>query len=119
MMTTPGGGSSEMLGRNPEFFEPEYAANSAISGDVLTPPTPPTTPPSNSGTPPGLTASGLLSLVSALPVMMPKPGLVPLIDREGFSAWPCRKLELSVQPRLVFSIPYRSALGVPATPGGK
>src|SRR5579864_1239635 len=119
MTTTPGGGSSDAVGRNPEFFAPEYAANSAIAGEVLTTPTPPTAPPLNSGTPPGLTASGSLSLVSALPVMMPRPGWLPLIERDGFNICPGMKWLLRVQPRLVFSIPYRSALGAPPTPGGK
>src|ERR1017187_1137854 len=109
------------MGRNCELYDAEYAANSAISSVVLTTPTPPINPPlmrSNRGTPPGLTAVGSLSLVSFFPVMMPGPK-EPSIANEGFNACPGRKLVLRVQPRFVFSIPYRSALAVPATPGGK
>src|ERR1700730_413487 len=109
-----------MLGRNPESFAPENAAYSATSSDVLTTPTPPTIPVAlNRGTPPGLTAEGWLSFVSALPVIMPRPKVVPSIEREGFNACPGRKFVLRVQPRLVFSIPYKSAFGVFVTPGGK
>src|SRR5882762_455373 len=116
----PGGGNCAADGRNPALFAPEKAANSAFVGVSLTTPTPPTTPPPlNRGTPPGLTAFGSLSLLSAFPVMTPRPVAAPLIDRAGLIACPGRKVVLSGQPPFVFSIPQRSAGPVPLTPGGK
>src|SRR5690348_4406208 len=120
IITTPGGGSCAAVGRKPACEAPEKAANSAIAADELTTPTPPTAAPFlNSGTPPGFTAAGLLSSASALPVITPKPGLSPSIERAGSMLCPARKLAFRKQPRLVFSIPYRSALGAFETPGGK
>ena len=120
IITTPGGGSCATVGRKPACEAPEKAANSAIAADELTTPTPPTAAPFlNSGTPPGFTAAGLLSSASALPVITPKPGLSPSIERAGSMLCPARKVALRGQPRLVFSIPYRSALGAFETPGGK
>src|SRR5258708_7860364 len=106
MMTTPGGGSCDGLGRKPGWDAPEKAANSATSGDVLTTPTPPATYPFlKRGTPPGLKAVGSPSMVSALPVIMPGPKLRTSIERAGLMFCPGKKMEFNVQPRLVFSIP--------------
>ena len=120
MITTPGGGSWDASGSSPDWDAPEKAANSAMSDDVLTTPTPPTTEPFlKSGMPPGLTLAGSLSVVSVLPVMMPNPRLRPSIERAGSMSLPGRKVAFSGHPRLVFSIPYKSPLGAFVTPGGK
>src|SRR4051794_11108430 len=119
-ITTPGGGSSAAVGRNPACEAPENAANSATSAVVLTTPIPPTANPFlKSGTPPGFTAEGLLSSTSALPVITPSPGFTPLMEREGSTLCPAKNEALNGHPRFVFSIPYRSALGAFETPGGK
>ena len=92
IITTPGGGSCATVGRKPACDAPEKAANSATAADVLTTPTPPTAAPFlNSGTPPGFTAAGSLSSASALPVITPKPGLSPSIERAGSMLCPARK----------------------------
>src|SRR5271163_253242 len=114
-ITTPGGGSPWVRLRRLDPMAPTRAAYSTTGLlmapvlVVLTTPTPPTTPtpgavtgpPLNNGMPPGFTAKGWLSYTSALPVMMPKPG-VPSSDSDGFNDCPGRKLVLRVQPRLVF-----------------
>src|SRR5271155_5236100 len=92
-----------------------YSATFKLFEDVTTP-IPPRTAEvcpagwSKMGTPPGFTAFGLLSYTSALPVRMPGPG-PPLSAVDGGSRVWNATVFTSVQPRLVFSMPYRSALG--------
>src|SRR5580692_771471 len=106
MMTAPGGGSCAAVGRNPDWDAAENAANSARSPAVVTTPTPPTAWPFlNNGTPPGFAAAGLPSMRSCLPVMTPRPGFAPLMERDGLIVFPGLKVAFSGQPRLVFSIP--------------
>src|SRR5437868_12905283 len=103
MMTTPGGAG---VGPKPAPTAPEKAANSAVLASVPATPTPPTRCPFlNSGTPPGFTALGSESNMSALPVTTPRPVLLPLIDREGEMDCPDRNVVLNGHPRLVFSMP--------------
>jgi len=62
MITTPGGGSCEAVGKNPACEAPEKAAYSATFAELLTTPTPPTANPFlNNGTPPGFTAVWFLA----------------------------------------------------------
>lgn len=119
-MTTPGAGSCADVGRKPDCDAPENAANSATSPGGPATPIPPTAWPFlKSGTPPGLTAVSSPSIGSNLPVMIPRPVFAPSRERAGLMDSPGLKLALSGQPRFVFSIPYRSALGAFATLGGK
>ncbi len=103
MKTTPGAAG---VGPNPFEVAAAYAANSATSLDTPATPMPPTRLPfRNKGTPPGFTAVGSLSFISALPVVTPKPVVAPLIERAGGTDCPAMKLVESVQPRFEFSIP--------------
>ena len=117
MKITPGAAG---VGTNPAAMAPLKAAYSATAPDEPATPTPPTTTPFlKRGTPPGFTASGMLSFRSALPVWIPKPGCVPSMERAGGTSLPGMNIVLNPHPRLVFSIPYRAALGVKLMPGGK
>src|SRR5579872_1540177 len=86
MTTTPGDGG---LGAKPFVAMAVNAAYSATSLAGPTTPIPPTAcPPLKTGTPPGLTAAGSLSFTSALPVVIPRLGCAPLMERAGGNACP-------------------------------
>src|SRR4051794_20300872 len=122
MKTTPGAGSGDGAGDSPLATIAEKAANSAASilpaGAPATPMPPTSAPPRKIGSPPGFTASGLVSFgvperSTTLPVTgpVPQPELSkalqapPATEVARGRNLPVLKATLRSQPRLVFSIP--------------
>src|SRR5262249_12586718 len=87
-----------------------YSATFGLLEAVTTPMPPSTTFLKKIGTPPGFTAPGSLSMASTLPVSAPRPK-PPASESDRGSLLSNVGSLARVQPRLVLSIPYKSAFG--------
>src|ERR1700722_6642597 len=112
IVTIPGAGNAgnptpSVVVLGPPVATIPAATNATYSARLLSAsatPIPPTSCPFlKTGTPPGFTAVGIVSLISALPVVIPKPGLAPEIVVAGGTV--ALRLAARLQPRFVFSMP--------------